>query len=160
MASSGDIFVDLDCCLPWTSDHYYAASDDCGNTTPISYSVTNTGEVSPDGAGLSGETQHTDGPIVLGGGLSGKAPFRVLGLNPNPTADLTQLQFEVDIAQRITVRLHTMSGEHVMDVFDGMAEPGAAYQVEIGVAAMSAGLYQLRLSSSLHSEVRKLLIAD
>ncbi len=160
MASSGDIFVDLDCCLPWTSDHYYAASDDCGNTTPFSYSVTNTGEVSPDGAGLSGETQHTDGPIVLGGGLSGKAPFRVLGLNPNPTADLTQLQFEVDIAQRITVRLHTMSGEHVMDVFDGMAEPGAAYQVEIGVAAMSAGLYQLRLSSSLHSEVRKLLIAD
>ena len=69
MASSGDIFVDLDCCLPWTSDHYYAASDDCGNTTPFSYSVTNTGEVSPDGAGLSGETQHTDGPIVLGASL-------------------------------------------------------------------------------------------
>ena len=96
----------------------------------------------------------------MGGSINGKQPFRVLGLSPNPTTDLAQLQFEVDVVQRMIVRLHTMSGEHVLDVFDGMAEPGSAYQVEIGVAAMSAGLYQLRLSSSMHSEVRKLLIAD
>ena len=46
-------------------------------------------------------------------GFLERQPFRVLGLSPNPTADLAQLQFEVDVAQRITVRLHTMSGEHV-----------------------------------------------
>ncbi len=159
-ASSGDIFVDLNCCLPWTASHFYVASDDCANSTPFSYSVSNSGELASEGAGLSGGTQHTGGPVVLGGSINGKQPFRVLGLSPNPTADLAQLQFEVDVAQRMIVRLHTMSGEHVMDVFDGMAEPGAAYQVEIGVTAMSAGLYQLRLSSSMHSEVRKLLIAD
>jgi len=159
-ASSGDIFVDLNCCLPWTASHFYVASDDCANSTPFSYSVSNSGELASEGAGLSGGTQHTGGPVVLGGSINGKQPFRILGLSPNPTADLAQLQFEVDVAQRMIVRLHTMSGEHVMDVFDGMAEPGAAYQVEIGVTAMSAGLYQLRLSSSMHSEVRKLLIAD
>ena len=74
--------------------------------------------------------------------------------------DLTQLQFEVDVTQRMTIRLHTMTGEHVMNVFDGTAEPGGAYQVEIGVSSLPAGLYQLRLSSTIHSEVRKLLIAD
>lgn len=161
LASSGDIFVDLDCCLPWEASHHYVASDDCGNTTPFHYTVTNSGQVAVDGAGLSGGPVHTGGPIVIGdGGLTGKVPFRVLGLNPNPTADMTQLQFEVDVTQRMIIRLHTMSGEHVLDVFDGLAEPGAAYQIEIGVTALSAGLYQLRLSSSVHSEVRKLLIAD
>lgn len=161
LASSGDIFVDLDCCLPWTAEHFYVAADDCANTTPFAYSVTNTGEPASGEAGLTGGSQHTTGAVVIGdAGLSGKQPFRVLGLNPNPTMDLTQLQFEVDIPQRMTIRLHTMTGEHVMNVFDGMAEPGSAYQVEIGVSSLPAGLYQLRLSSTIHSEVRKLLIAD
>jgi len=160
-ASSGDIFVDLDCCLPWSATHHYVASDDCGNTTPFHYTVTNSGSEAQDGAGLSGGSQHTDGPVILGdGGISGKQPFRVLGLNPNPTVDLTQLQFEVDFAQRMTIRLHTMSGTHVLDVFDGVAEPGTIYQVEIGVSSLSSGLYQLRMSSPIYSEVRKLLIAE
>ena len=160
-ASSGDIFVDLDCCLPWSATHHYVASDDCGNTTPFHYTVTNSGSEAQDGAGLSGGSQHPDGPVILGdGGISGKQPFRVLGSNPNPTVDLTQLQFEVDFAQRMTIRLHTMSGTHVLDVFDGVAEPGTIYQVEIGVSSLSSGLYQLRMSSPIYSEVRKLLIAE
>lgn len=159
--SSGDLFVDLDCCLPWEASHHYVASDDCGNTTPFHYTVTNSGEVAEDGAGLHGNGGHGSGPVILGdGGLTGKVPFRILGLNPNPTVDMTQLQFEVDVTQRMVIRLHTMTGEHVMDIFDGVADPGTAYQVQIGVTSLSAGLYQLRMSSTMHSEVRKLLIAD
>ena len=161
MGSSGDIFMDLDCCLPWTAHHQYVAQDDCGNATPFQYNVTNTGEVDADGAGLSGNSQHDGGPMVISdSGVSIKQPFRILGLSPNPTSDLAQLQFEVDVAQRMTIRLHAMTGEFLMELFDGVAEPGSAYQVNIGVASLSSGLYQLRVAGASHSEVRKLLVAD
>ena len=160
MASSGDIFVDLDCCLPWSVTHQYVAQDDCGNATPFQYTVTNTGDVDSDGAGLSGNSQHGGPVIISDSGVSIKHPFRILGLSPNPTADLAQLQFEVDVQQRMTIRLHAMTGEFLFELFDGVAEPGTSYQVEIGVAGLSSGLYQLRVAGATHSEVRKLLVAE
>ena len=60
----------------------------------------------------------------------------------------------------MTIRLHAMTGEFLMELFDGVAEPGSAYQVNIGVASLSSGLYQLRVAGASHSEVRKLLVAD
>ena len=161
MGSSGDIFMDLDCCLPWTATHQYVAQDDCGNATPFQYSVTNNGSVDPDGSGLAGGTQHGGGPVVISdSGVSIKQPFRILGLNPNPTHDLAQLQFEVDVQQRMTIRLHAMTGEFLFELFDGVAEPGTGYQVEIGVSGLASGLYQLRVAGATHSEVRKLLVAE
>ena len=79
---------------------------------------------------------------------------------PNPTSDLAQLQFEVSESQRLTVRLHTMSGGHLMDLFDAVAEPNIVYQLPIDVAGMASGLYQLRIAGSEYSEVRKLLVSE
>ncbi len=157
--SSGDIFVDLDCCLPWTVEHDYVAQDDCGNATTFEYTVTNTGETAPEGAGISGG-QHQDGPVVIGGGLADKQTFNIMGLMPNPTSDLAQLQFEVFETQRVTVRLHAMTGEFLMELFDGVTSPGNAYQVNVGVSNLASGLYQLRVSGAAQSEVRKLLVAE
>lgn len=159
-ASSGDIFVDLDCCLPWQVEHDYVAQDDCGNAIAFEYTVTNSGEVEAEGAGLSGGTQHTAGPVVIGGMLDDKKPFRIVGLMPNPTSDFAHLQFEVETQQRLTVRLHAISGEHLMDLFDATAEAGVQYQLPIDVAGLSSGLYQLRISGSAYSEVRKLLVSE
>ena len=160
MGSSGDIFMDLDCCLPWSATHQYVAQDDCGNATPFQYTVVNNGTLDEGGAGLSGSSQHGGPVIISDNGVSIKQPFRILGLSPNPTSDLAQLQFEVDVQQRLTIRLHAMTGEFLMELFDGTAEPGTAYQVEIGVAGLSSGLYQLRVAGATHSEVRKLLVAE
>ena len=157
--SSGDIFVDLDCCLPWTVEHDYVAQDDCGNATTFEYTVTNTGETAPEGAGISGG-QHQGGPVVIGGGLADKQTFNIMGLMPNPTSDLAQLQFEVFETQRVTVRLHAMTGEFLMELFDGVTSPGNAYQVNVGVSNLASGLYQLRVSGAAQSEVRKLLVAE
>ena len=160
MASSGDIFVDLDCCLPWEAEHDYVAQDDCGNGITFEYTVVNTGETEADGAGLSGGSQHQSGPAVIGGGPADKQPFSILGLMPNPTSDLAQLQFEVSEAQRLTIRLHTMDGAFLDDIFDGTVQPGAIYQVDIEAGSLSSGLYQLRISGGVHSEVRKLLVTE
>ena len=160
MASSGDIFVDLDCCLPWEAEHDYVAQDDCGNGITFEYTVVNTGETEADGAGLSGGSQHQSGPAVIGGGPADKQPFSILGLMPNPTSDLAQLQFEVSEAQRLTIRLHTMDGAFLDDIFDGTVQPGAIYQVDIEAGSLASGLYQLRISGGVHSEVRKLLVTE
>lgn len=158
-ASSGDIFLDLDCCLPWEAEHDYVAQDDCGNAVAFEYTVTNTGIPSETGSGLQG-SGHTSGPVVLAGGAPAKSPIQIVGLMPNPTSDLAQLQFEVSEPQRLTVRLHTMSGGHLMDLFDAVAEPNIIYQLPIDVAGMASGLYQLRIAGSEYSEVRKLLVAE
>ena len=160
IASSGDIFVDLDCCLPWEAEHDYVAQDDCGNGVTFEYTVVNTGEADGGEAGLSGGTQHQGGPAVIGGGLADKQPFNILGLMPNPTSDLAQLQFEVSEAQRLTIRLHSMEGAFLDDIFDGTVEPGAVYQVNISAGSLASGLYQLRISGGVHSEVRKLLVTE
>ena len=160
MASSGDIFVDLDCCLPWEAEYDYAAQDDCGNSITFEYTISNTGEADESGVDLSGGPQHQGGPAVMGGGPAEKQPFSILGLMPNPTSDLAQLQFEVSEAQRLTIRLHTMGGAFLDDIFDGTVEPGAVYQVDVEAGSLSSGLYQLRISGGAHSEVRKLLVTD
>ena len=159
LASSGDIFVDLDCCLPWEAEHDYVARDDCGNAVAFEYTVVNTGTPAEGGADLQGGV-HSAGPVVLAGGQPEKSPIQVLGLMPNPTSDLAQLQFEVSEAQRLTVRLHTMTGDHLLDLFDAVAEPDMVYQIPIDVQGMASGLYQLRIAGSEYSEVRKLLVAE
>jgi len=160
MASSGDIFVDLDCCLPWEAEHNYVAEDDCGNGITFQYTISNTGDEEDGGAELSGGLQQQGGPAIIGGGSADRQPFSILGFMPNPTSDLAQLQFEVSEAQRLTIRLHTMGGAFLDDIFDGTVEPGAIYQVDVEAGSLSSGLYQLRISGGLHSEVRKLLVTQ
>ena len=136
------------------------AQDDCGNGVTFEYTVVNTGEADGGEAGLSGGTQHQGGPGVIGGDLADKQPFNILGLMPNPTSDLAQLQFEVSEAQRLTIRLHSMEWTFLDDIFDGTVEPGAEYQVNISAGSLASGLYQLRISGGEHSEVRKLLVTE
>ena len=121
--------------------------------------MVNTGTPVVDGAELQGGV-HSTGPVVLAGGQPEKSPIQVLGLMPNPTSDLAQLQFEVSETQRLTVRLHTMTGDHLLDLFDAVAEPDMIYQIPIDVQGMASGLYQLRIAGSEYSEVRKLLVTE
>ena len=48
---SGDLFGDLDCCLPYDISRDYTVSDCAGNTTTFGYTVSVTGEPCEDGDG-------------------------------------------------------------------------------------------------------------
>jgi hypothetical protein len=162
LASSGDLFLDLDCCLPYSVDYDYIASDDCGNTTPFSYSVEMQTGLAEEGAGLAGQGGliHTDNPTNISTGSGSiKMPLRITGLQPNPTADISQLSFEVTEPLRLHVDLYTMSGLHVNQLYDGMAETGVVYQLPIDVANLAAGMYQIRISGNQFGIVRKLLVS-
>ncbi|MBK13050.1 MAG: hypothetical protein CL849_05905, partial [Crocinitomicaceae bacterium] len=158
MASSGDVYMDLDCCLPWQVDYYYTALDDCGNPTGFSYSEAMGSDVEDGDAAVSGG--HTGGPIDITsvGGI--KEPIRITGLAPNPTNDMSQLSFVVSENMRLRVDLYTMGGTLVQEMYEGNAMTGVQYVMNIDADALSDGMYQVRISSNSYLAVKKLLVAN
>ena len=158
MASSGDVYMDLDCCLEWNVEYFYTALDDCGNPTGFHYTESMGSGIAADDATVSGG--HTQGPVDISsiGGI--KEPIRITGLAPNPTNDQSQLSFLVNENMRLRVDLYTMEGQLMQELYDGNAVTGVQYTMEIDADALSAGMYQVRISSNAYLAVKKLLVAE
>ena len=162
---SGDLFGDLDCCLPWSISRDYVASDDCGNSTPFAYTINvNADGCTPDdGPAVSGSQEGDHGPAVLGGAgdvMTGKSPIRVTNLMPNPTNDLSMLGFTVTENMRLRVDMYTMDGVLVSELYDGVASPNVNNTLNIEANDLQSGMYQIRLSSAQYLVVKKLLVTD
>jgi hypothetical protein len=158
MASSGDMFMDLDCCLEWQVDYFYTALDDCGNTTGFNYSEAMGSDLNSGGADVSGG--HTVGPVDITsiGGI--KEPIRITGLSPNPTNNQSQLTFLVNENLRLRVDLYNANGLLIQELYDGNAVTGVQYTMDIDVDDLAAGMYQVRISSTTYIAVKKLLVAE
>ena len=158
MASSGDVFMDLDCCLDWSVEYFYTALDDCGNPTGFHYSETMSGDLGQDDPAVSGG--HTEGPVDITsiGGI--KEPIRITGLAPNPTNNQSQLSFLVNENMRLRVDLYTMEGTLVQELYEGNAVTGVQYIMDIDADGLSAGMYQVRISSNTYLAVKKLLVSN
>ena len=162
---SGDLFGDLDCCLPWSITRDYVASDDCDNSTAFGYTIDVNAESCTDSGDptVSGSQDEDHGPSVMGGAgdvLTGKSPIRVTNLMPNPTNDLSMLGFTVTQNMRLRVDMFTMDGVLVSQLFDGVASPNVNNTLNIEASDLQSGMYQIRLSSSQYLVVKKLLVTD
>ena len=162
---SGDLFGDLNCCLPWSITRDYVASDDCGNSTPFGYTIDVNGEscTDSDGPAVSGSQEEDHGPSVMGGAgdvTTGKAPIRVTNLMPNPTNDLSMLGFTVTQNMRLRVDMFTMDGVLISQLFDGVASPNVNNTLNIEASDLQSGMYQIRLSNAQYLVVKKLLVTD
>ena len=162
---SGDLFGDLDCCLPWSIEVDYTATDDAGNSTDFSYTIEVNGEdcMDDDDAMVSGGQDDDHTPVILGGAgdlTTGKSPIRVTNLQPNPTNDLSLLGFTVTQNMRLRIDMYTMDGILVSELFDGVASPNVNHTLDIEASALQSGMYQIRLSSSQYLVVKKLLVTE
>ena len=162
---SGDLFFDMDLCLPWTITHTCTPTDDCGNSNSFSYTYSMSGDVDGDddsdlsGQGAGGD--HT--PVVIGGAgdlTTGKTPIRVTNLQPNPTNDISQLGFVVTENMRIRVDLIAMDGVLVTELYDGVAQTGVNHTLDIDAQGLSGGMYQIHLTSNDYLVVKKLLVSE
>jgi hypothetical protein len=163
LMGSGDLFGDLDCCLPYELERTYVASDCTGNETSFSYTLNVTGEDCEDaGSGVSGGAGTGDhNAVVIGGaGNTNKIPISVTNLSPNPTSDYSQLGFMVINDMRVRVDMTTMDGVLVAELFNGLATGDAVHMLDINADQLQSGMYQIRLSSNQYMVVKKLLVTN
>ncbi|MDB4787377.1 T9SS type A sorting domain-containing protein, partial [Flavobacteriales bacterium] len=158
MASSGDIFMDLDCCLGWQIDYSYNVVDDCGNSNGFNYTDLGTGNF---GSSANSTVSGGHTPVDITAGTSSlKDPIRITGLSPNPTSDISTLGFVVSNNMRLRIDLYTMGGGYVAELFDGNASEEVQYVLDIDASTLSSGMYQIRMSSNDYVLVKKLLVSE
>jgi hypothetical protein len=156
---SGDLFGDLDCCLPYEITRDYTVSDCAGNTTTFGYTVSVTGEVCEDGEG--GIIGNGEGDNSLNGGFVTLKDLIVIeSLMPNPTSDNSTLVFETGENISVNIDLMTMSGSLVQDLFQGNVFSDNPMTLEIYTGNLDAGMYQVRLNSRDFVVTKKLLVTN
>ena len=164
ISSSGDIFGDLDCCLPFSLERTYLVSDCAGNATTFSYTIARYGVDCLDNDPVNqGTTDGDHNPVVLNGNgnlVGNKTPIAISSLVPNPTADFAEVRFSVNEPMRVRADLTDMSGELIEQLFDAPVQPGSTYTIDLNVGSLANGMYQVRMVANNYLTVRKLLISN
>ena len=91
-------------------------------------------------------------------------PTMQLSVHPNPFSGETQIQFTLDIADHVTIRVYDVSGRHITTVFSGWADRGlnriAWKRSNMRGLRISNGIYFCRLLSDKSSVTKKLVVID
>jgi hypothetical protein len=102
------------------------------------------------------------GPIVLNPNSAGDDPVpSVFKLNqnyPNPFNPRTHIKFSVDKVGHASVIIYNIFGQQIARVFDGTAQPGFAYKIDVDASRWSSGIYYYRLATSSRSEIMKMVL--
>ena len=77
---------------------------------------------------------------------------------PNPFNPMTTIKFSVERTDRATLDIYNILGQHVMQLYDGLAEAGVYHKVRLDVLNLASGTYIYRLQSGERTQARKLLL--
>jgi hypothetical protein len=108
-------------------------------------------------------SEHLTEAISLEGvlpSLTEAAPsvFQLLQNHPNPFNPSTLIRFSVQVTGHTTLHVYNVLGEVVVTLFDGVAEAGRYYQVQLSGAQLSSGVYFYRLQSGETSALKRMLL--
>jgi hypothetical protein len=155
VSGSGDIFGDLDCCLPYDIERSYVASDCAGNETHFAYTVHLTGEDCDAGDEGTISDQEDSGLVSI------KDLIKIESLQPNPTSDMSVLVLSTDEPSvNVQVTVTTMSGAEVMDLYSGQVVNGWFTSIDIPASNLESGMYQVRVQAKQFVTTKKLLVAN
>jgi hypothetical protein len=155
VSGSGDIFGDLDCCLPYDIERTYVASDCAGNETHFAYTVHLTGEDCSAGDEGTISDQEDSGLVSI------KDLIKIESLQPNPTSDMSVLVLSTDEPSvNVQVTVTTMSGAEVLDLYSGQVVNGWFTSIDIPASSLGSGMYQVRVQAKQFVTTKKLLVAN
>ncbi|MGA2623399.1 MAG: LamG-like jellyroll fold domain-containing protein [Bacteroidota bacterium] len=84
--------------------------------------------------------------------------FQLVQNYPNPFNPTTEIKFSVEKQEHATVKVYSMLGQEVAQLFDGIAEPGHYYKFNFDGSRFGSGMYFYRIITDSHSAVRKMLM--
>jgi hypothetical protein len=135
-----------------------------------------------DGAGTTTEAQHyrfrlpdlsagthafrlkqvdLDGSVEFSSPVTVTVRTRtVSSLSPNPTAGTARLHLSVRRDQAVTVDLYDALGRHVRTVFDGAMASGRTRDIAVGGAALSSGVYLVRIAGERFVTTRRFVVVE
>jgi len=92
--------------------------------------------------------------------VAGKIPNEiVLEQNyPNPFNPTTTIKFAVAETQKAELKVFDVLGNEVVSLFNGVAEEGIIYELELNGENLSSGIYFYRLETNSKVENRKMLL--
>ena len=149
---SGDVFGDLDCCLPYDIQRDYVVEDCSGNQSQFSYTVRLTGGVcDEDNQGTS--IDQDAGPTVA------KDLVTVVSLQPNPTnADATLLLATDEASIDVTVEVLDLGGALLATPFSGPVVLGWDTSVQVPSSGLESGVYLIQVRAKGFVTTKKLLV--
>jgi len=77
---------------------------------------------------------------------------------PNPFNPATELKFSVERTGPATVRLYNVAGQVVRTLFDGVAEVGRYYRIQLDARNLASGVYFYRLRSESNTDIKKMVL--
>ena len=94
--------------------------------------------------------------VELAGDGSLPSNFRLSQNYPNPFNPTTNLSFDLIRADRVSLRIYNILGQEVATLVDGRLNAGS-YKVSFDATDLASGVYIYRMSTSTHSEARKMV---
>lgn len=84
--------------------------------------------------------------------------FSLLQNFPNPFNPETEIRFSVETRGKATLTLFSPLGQEVERLFEGIADPGIWYSVQLQTGRLASGVYFYRLRSGGRMETKSLLL--
>jgi hypothetical protein len=104
------------------------------------------------------------GPIIVSMNPSGvkdgdavPAMFKLTQNFPNPFNPSTKISFSLATAGYTTLRVYNVIGQEVATLYNGVAEAGRLYVVNLDATNLNSGIYFCKLVSGSSTEVRKIV---
>ncbi|MGB6123037.1 MAG: T9SS type A sorting domain-containing protein [Bacteroidota bacterium] len=84
--------------------------------------------------------------------------FALLQNYPNPFNPATEVKFSVEKSGPTTLRLYNVAGQEVRTLFDGVAEVGRYYRIQLDARNLASGVYMYRLRTENNSNIKKMVL--
>ena len=100
----------------------------------------------------------SDNSILTGVAENVPLVFSVSQNYPNPFNPKTTIRFTVDKPERASLIVYDILGQEVTRLFEGEAQPGRYYAIELEGKNLASGTYFYRLIAGTRTEIRKMML--
>ena len=140
-----------DCCPDYTIERQWTAIDCSGNSTVCTQVIS----FSP---GVNSNTGNAGMTSMNNEVVSGDRTTTIISVAPNPANTYSQFTFKTAETLKTTFEVLDMTGKKVAELYNGIADAGTVYTVNLDVRNIAPGVYMCRLINGYEVQLDRLII--